>query len=219
MVSLYTTKFTGLWYHGDSSKRESFDDQKMDRDRGTQDLNACGPGIYLTRDEIQGWGYAWPSGWFSVLRIRPGARVLNEKAPPQKNIILRMIDLAPEEDRYVGLTNYFFEEDTPRARSVMADQYVREKTLLEALLSLYHDVYGYQANLWAAAMVEAGFDATLHRLRETEHLVVYNGKIIVRVSEEPYRAERPEVVPKPLARTKSRRQGHGHVMMLKAGRG
>lgn len=206
MLTHPASKISGLWYHGDTSRRESFDDQKMDRDRGSQDLNACGPGIYLTHDEQQGWGYAWPSGWFNVLRIRPGARILSETAPPQKAIILKMIDLAPAESRYVGLTNYNFEEDTARARSQVADEYVRaNETLLEALVALYHDMYGYQANPWTSAMVTVGFDATLHRLPEVDHLVVYNPKIIVRVSEEPYREERP------VARPEARRLGGGSM--------
>jgi hypothetical protein len=160
----------------------------MDRERGTSDLNAVGPGIYLTRSRQQALGYAYPSGWLYKLTIRPGARILNEQEPPRRAIISQMIDLAPAESREIGLSNYA--ENPVYARVEAEASYVHANTtLLDALVFLYHDFYGYDANDWTAAMVKVGFDATLHRLPEVDHLIVYNPQIIEQIDETPYRSK------------------------------
>jgi hypothetical protein len=201
---VYTTvKVSGLWYHGDAAKRERFDDQKMDRDRGTADLNAVGPGIYLTRDLQQARGYAWPAGWIYTFQIRPRARVLDEKAPPVRAVISKMIDLAPADDREVGLSNYA--EAPVVARYKVETGLVRERSLLDALIVLYHEFYGHDANAWAAAMVQLGFDALLHRLPEVDHLVVYNPEILVRVREKRYEPHKESAAVQPTTRKSGRR--------------
>lgn len=49
----------GIWYHGDQNHRIGFVDQRM---QNSNNMNAWGPGIYLTSDKNEAIGYAHPNG-------------------------------------------------------------------------------------------------------------------------------------------------------------
>lgn len=168
--------FTGRWYHGDTSRRDTFVGHKMDRDAG-QDTNAVGPGIYFTRDRAQARGYAGRGGWLYTAKVTRTARVLPEAFRPRVDLIARFIALAPAESRYYGSTNWAESQDA--GERAAAEAYSNEASLASALMGVYNDFYGHDYDRYAKAMVELGYDALLHRLPDVDHLVVYNPDIIV----------------------------------------
>ena len=177
---------SGLWYHGDASRRQTFDDQRMDRDAHL-DKNAWGPGIYWTRDEGQARGYAWPSGYVYAATVRT-TRVLEDDAPVDPAKVGRFIDLAPADSRETGLSNWHENAAVARRRAV--EGYCRSgRDLLDALLGVYNDFYGQDAGAFARAMVRLGYDSCLHHLPEVDHLIVYDPRVIQVVREERYRGE------------------------------
>ena len=177
---------SGLWYHGDANRRQTFDDQRMDR-APHLDKNAWGPGIYWTRDEGQARGYAWPSGYVYAAEVRT-SRVLEDGDPVDPAKLGRIIDLAPEDSREAGLSNWG--EDPRGARRAAVDGYARSgRDMLDAALGTYHDFYGQDAVAFTRAMVRIGYACCLHHLPEVDHLIVYDPRVIQVVREERYGGE------------------------------
>jgi hypothetical protein len=171
---------TGLWFHGDTSKRVNFDGQHMDRGPG-QDKNAMGPGIYWTRLRDQARGYATTLGYVYEATMRTvEKRVLRDETRANARVLSAFITAAPEESRYYGLTNW--DENPKRALRAAVEAYSRD-TMISGLLGIYHDFYGADSSAYARSMVLVGYDALLHTLPETHHLVVYNPAIIQVVRE------------------------------------
>lgn len=169
--------WTGDWYHGDANRRSTFSDQEMDHDNGSVDGNAIGPGIYWTRDPVQARGYAHPSGYVYTATMKTSAtRILHENTKATRTMLAKFLDAAPEESRQYGLTNW--DENPVTARQKALQAYLNSSTAHEALISIYHDFYGHEYNLFAKAMTALGFDAFLHALPGVDHLIIYNPAVI-----------------------------------------
>lgn len=179
--SIRRGEIRGQWYHGDLHRRTTFTDQEMDRGQGV-DPNALGPGIYWTRDRDQASGYAESSGWLYTAVMKTTAkRVILDKTKPRKDLLAKFLDLAPEESKYYGLTNWGTEPNAARSAAVAA--YMDSPSLHDAFSGIYHDFYSHDWKEYGKALIAVGFDAFLHSLPEVDHLVVWNPKIISVVEE------------------------------------
>ncbi len=173
--------FTGIWYHGDAARRSGFSDQRMDRPRD-QDQNAMGPGIYWTRDLEQARGYAFPKGYVYAARMNTTrSRVIGESTPPQRGKVLALLAQATPENREAGLSDW--DENPVRARENLIRACLANERMLDAMLEVYRGFFTTPEE-YAAAVVQAGFDAFVHELPEVDHLIVWNPSIIDVVSEE-----------------------------------
>lgn len=168
-----------IWYHGDTSKRSKFSDQKMDRDQH-MDPNAMGPGIYWTESKRQAKGYAYPKGYIYTAEIRTN-KVIKDETKPNRAKVKSLIELAPDLD--MALSNFGYDPGYTSKSAVLKDAidgYMNfSESMIDAALTIYHDFYNRtRANLWAMNMVKVGIDAFEHKLRELKHLIVYNPKVI-----------------------------------------
>ena len=178
----------GIWYHGDISKRRSFQGQRMDRDQHV-DPNAKGPGVYFTSDKRQAAGYASPNGYIYTCEIKT-SKIVKDRTRIKPQLVRKMIELAPDTD--MGLSNWGYgaEGETPiereKALRRAIEAYVGfSDSLIDALLTIYGDFYGRSdANIWAANMVKIGIDAYEHKLSAVRHLIVYNTSKIKIIEEE-----------------------------------
>lgn len=176
-----------IWYHGDTSKRSSFNDQKMDRDQD-KDPNAMGPGIYWTESKRQAKGYAYPKGHVYTAEIIT-KKVIKDKTPkPSRKKIEKMILASPDLD--MSLSNWGYGDGITsknEALNMAIEAYINDDSLIDSLVTVYHDFYGRsESNLWAKNMVKIGIDAFEHQLPTVKHLIVYNPKIIKVKKVEPY---------------------------------
>lgn len=186
---LEAAAMSDVWYHGDSAKRSRFDDQKMDRDQHV-DPNAMGPGIYWTKDERQAYGYAAPKGYVYTAQVKSN-KLIKDNTRPNQAKLEKLVSLVDKESLGYGLSNWG--EDYERGLQSRAfreaiNAYMNYNTsMIDATLQIYHDFFGRSgANEWCRAMVKIGYDAFLHKLPATYHLVVYNPKVIHVVSEDKY---------------------------------
>lgn len=168
-----------VWYHGDPSKRTSFASQKMDRDRQNErGGNENGPGIYWTSeyDEAESYGKVIHHAMMKVLK----ARLLTDttKATPQN--VAKLISLCDKAKRDDALQNWA--ETTEEALPLAIRAYVGMRTFADAAVAIYHDIFGYEADPWAKAMVETGFDA--YQPSKRPHFIVYNPAVIQLVKED-----------------------------------
>lgn len=168
-----------VWYHGDSIKRTTFQGQKMDRDRGAQSGgNENGPGIYWTSEyeEAQGYGKVVHHATMKVSK----ARLLTDKTKATVKNVTALINACDPTRRDDALTNWA--ETTREAFHLAVQAYVNISTFADAAVSIYHDIFGYDADAWAKAMVAIGFDA--YQPSKRPHFVVYNPAVIQSVKED-----------------------------------
>lgn len=178
-----------VWYHGDSARRPRFDDQKMDRDQHV-DPNANGPGIYWTKDERQAYGYAHPNGYVYTAKIK-SSKLIKDNTPIKRDKVAQLILATDKEGLLYGLSNWgedYEKGEKSRAFQEAVSSYTNYNTaMIDAALTIYHDFFGrVDANEWTRAMVKIGYDAFLHKLPATYHLIVYNPSVIKVTSEEKY---------------------------------
>lgn len=168
-----------LWYHGDTSRRLTFEDQRF---QNRDNPNAVGPGIYFTESREQARGYAWPRGWLYTARIR--GRCATGRQRMTASEIQRFIGMLDDEGRGYLLSNW--DEDPRRAMSKVLDAYT-QINLTSAAADL-----GRQGGLdflsdgrtWARAMVALGYVAMVHQLPNVQHLVVWDPNALTIMSEE-----------------------------------
>lgn len=103
--------------------------------------------------------------------LAESARILDERDPPHRQKLLRFFAIAPKTAREL-----FLEESGHRAAEPAMRPYLGQRTMHEALMLLYLDLYGGHTSPWAAAIATIGYDAVHF---ETEGLLlVYNRKVL-----------------------------------------
>jgi hypothetical protein len=170
-----------LWYHGDTSRRLTFEDQRF---QNRDNPNALGPGIYFTFSRPQAVGYAGRNGWVYTATIRGKCVTDRQRMTPEE--VRRLVGMFDEEGRGYLFSNW--DEDPRRAMEKILRAYTTDMDLVSAAADL-----GRQGGLdfqrdgrtWAAAMSRLGYAALLHRLPEVEHLVVWDPSALTILREEP----------------------------------
>ena len=140
----------------------------MDRDRSV-DLNENGPGIYFTSeiDEAKKYG-----DWIHTVKINVNKkRLLTDTTKSTIKLVNDLIMQCPKETRDMALTNF----GEKNALSIAINAY-KNLTFIEAAISIYHDIFNYDANTWTKAMVTIGFDA--YQPSNRPHMIIYNSSII-----------------------------------------
>lgn len=173
-----------VWFHGDTNRRLTFEDQHF---QNRDNPNARGPGIYFTSSREQGRGYAWPRGWFYAARVFGRCVTDRQRMTPRE--LERFVAMFDDEGRSYLFSNW--DEDPRRAMAKITMAYTTAGDLGIDLVSAAADL-GRQGGLdferegrtWAKAMVNLGYVALLHRLREVDHLVVWDPNAITVIEEE-----------------------------------
>jgi hypothetical protein len=156
-----------IWYHGGASSRLVHDDHRWDRERFTSSLNEEGPGIYFTSKYEQAKSY----GAVVVQTVLPASfRVLKTSVKPSERRLLQLYRSAPEEHQADFLADWM--TDDPK---VALKPYTRQDSLHGALVTLYGDLFHYDAAAWVEAVRDLGFDGTIvPKSYGVRHLVVWN---------------------------------------------
>lgn len=176
----------GEWFHGDKFQRNTFKDQRMDRDQH-ESANEHGPGIYFTRKFSEALGYAEPNGYVYTVKMNVTQKIIKDGMKSNPELIKKLIDWCPEERKEIGLSNW---DENPNIAMKKAISTYSNYRLMESCLAVYKDFYGTtEANEWTNSMVAAGFDAYWRFLGndpENAHLIVYNPQIISIIQEKDY---------------------------------
>lgn len=168
------------WYHGGPKIRPG-SVMSWDRDRGKSDLNAEGPGMYFTSsyDEANGYAHGHPKGVVYRAKMKKGFKLLPKKGANLATL-RAFYALAPKDSQETFLSNWYSEwppSEEGLVRALMP--YTREKSLHDALVTLYHDLYQYDASEYVTSLSTLGFDGVAldkgvidgHRRL---HLIVWN---------------------------------------------
>lgn len=175
-----------VWYHGDTSRRLTFEDQRF---QNHDNPNAMGPGIYFTSSEEQARGYAWPEGWIYTAQMKPGSKCVTDRQRMTPREFRKFLSLLDREGRTYLFSNW---DENPRiAQQKIARAYTTAGDSDIDLVSAAADL-GRQGGLdferdgrtWAAAMVSLGYSAFLHRLPAVDHLVVWDPNALVLAREQ-----------------------------------
>ncbi len=167
------------WYHGDRAFRTTFKDQQWDRDRTTSSLNEEGPGIYWTTDYNQAASY----GPHVVETVLPS----DFKLLPRKfslSTLQKLYAEAEPEHQETFLSNWG--EDVTRDEALR--KYTHQNTFLDAAVSLYTDLFQYDATAWVNAMRSLGYDGVIvDKSYGVKHLIVWRPeKLVVHEAAPPY---------------------------------
>lgn len=179
-------QLAGEWYHGDERKTDFVNRNYFDVSDYSRDSNAMGPGIYFTNLKYQASGYAGKTGYVYTTTIDANVkRILQDNTKPRVEVLKKFIDRCPDKEL---LLNYS-ENLSAAPRIALIQNMNSSKTMLEAVLSLYNDLYQKDSVLFAKVMVESGYDALYHKVNpkyepDAIHLIVYNPSIITIVKEE-----------------------------------
>lgn len=174
-----------IWFHGDASRRASFDDQRF-QPPPDRDQNAMGPGIYFTSNESTARGYAWPEGY--VYSAEVDGPFVTDETVADRVTVRRFIHRLPMEGRELAASNWD------------PDFAIGERKLIDAIMSFQSDFVstfadiGRQAGLdyresgreWCRYMVQTGFNGFIHKLPNEVHLIVWNPAAIHVISERAY---------------------------------
>lgn len=154
-----------VWFHGDPQLRTDFRDQRWDRDRTTSSLNEDGPGVYFTTN----YDHAASYGAYVVeLRLPKEFRALRRQKPTMKALRKVFGEARPEQQE-----RFLADWDGAPASEILA-KYARQPTLHGALVSLYGDLFQYDADAWIAAVRELGYDGVIvPKSYGVEHLIVW----------------------------------------------
>jgi hypothetical protein len=168
-------KLPSVWYHGDSSQRDDFDDQHWDRERH-QDPNAEGPGIYFTgnRAEAESYGDHIYGGWLkNSFRLMPVKLMTRHMGPtaPLLRFLRSMYKHASPLDRETFLLTWGY-EGPGGAKQALSSYY--DLSLHEAAIALYRDLYRGDADAWVKAVVASGYDGSATAGGIVKHLIVWN---------------------------------------------
>lgn len=178
MRKIVTPK-SAIWYHGGPRIRPG-SVISWDRDRSTSDLNAEGPGMYFTTSLDEAASYVGDHGEVVRAQMRSGFRLLPKKRPSLATF-RAFYDLAPDESKATFLGNWSIEYPaTPHEVASALRHYTHQTTLHDALVTLYHDLYQYDADAYVSAVHELGFDGVVIAKGTTggsarrDHLIVWN---------------------------------------------
>lgn len=156
------------WFHGDSSPRSDFSNQRWDRDPSVASRLEFGPGIYFTSrlEEAESYGpYVFqttvPSHFKLVPRKKPSLRAVEHFA-----------SFADDDDRDTFLSNW---PDYTWRQAL--SRYAGADTLYDAFLNLYIDLFR-DPDSWVAALRSAGYDGVvlsmMHRQPQRRFLIVWS---------------------------------------------
>ncbi len=160
-----------LWYHGDSGRREHFEDQKWDRDPD-EDRNANGPGIYFTEKIDQARGYASGGGHLYAAKMKPSFKLVPNR-PPTLRELRKFYDATSADDQYYFLSNWVEEPDIRNPSAVLRKYIGYNDRLISALLVLRNDLVQDPAD-WIRAARATGYDGHIVEHPEVRHLVVWS---------------------------------------------
>lgn len=146
------------WYHGDTSPRAHFTDQRWDRDPSQASLLEYGPGLYFTSDCEEATRYG--PHLFQATLDRDFRLVPRRK--PRLKDLLELYTYADQADQEVFLSNW--DATNPRAP---LSRYALQDTLYDALLALYRDLIR-SADGWVAAIRALGYDGVVLDLPKRE---------------------------------------------------
>jgi len=170
-----------LWYHG-GPRISSGSVMSWDRDRSKSDLNAEGPGMYFTTDfdEAAGYTHGHANGTIYKAKMAASFHLLPKKRPSLATLEA-LYELASPESQEVFLSNWSIEYPAPKAEVRKAlTPYTHQDSLHDALVTLYHDLFRYDAEEYVGAMQSLGFDGvaigkgTTGGSRKRLHLIVWN---------------------------------------------
>lgn len=169
-----------IWFHG-GSRIENWNHVRWDRDRSESDLNAEGPGMYWTTDLDEAMGYAHGADRGVVYegRMRAGFSLLPARRPTLA-MLERFYAEASRDDQEVFLSNWQVEWSHmgPAVRAVLR-KYANQTTLFDAFVTLYHDLFHYDADAYVNALRSMAFDGyvvkkgTTGGSRRRDHLVLW----------------------------------------------
>jgi len=161
------------WFHGETTSRKAFDDQRWDRDRSMASPNENGPGLYFTSSQSEARNYG-PFVYEAL--TRSNFRLLHSKVKPTRRLLRDLWVSANKEDRQIFLDNW---NTTLPAEAF--EQYAKQHTAFAAAVSLYGDLIRRPGE-WVEAMRFAGFDGTvIDRALGVKHLVVWSPeKLVIR---------------------------------------
>lgn len=158
-----------VWYHGDTSARATFLDQRWDRDRSVASANENGPGLYFTSSLEQAASY----GSYVYMTTLPASFQLVPKRKPTLTALECLASLASPEDQEIFVSNWGFERPTKSAMRAGLSHYANQVTLFDALVSLYGDLIR-DPEEWVQAMRLCGYDGVIvDRAYDIQHLIVY----------------------------------------------
>jgi hypothetical protein len=130
-------------YHGTNSDMNGVTDFKLDRERH-QDLNAYGPGIYLTDsiEEAQCYGNNIYKVDLSDLKIVDGDKKNNKLATEifrstNKELVMDL------------MMDFGYESFSTRAERYVLSQYLVQEDLVSVLVLFYHDLFRYDYKSYA----------------------------------------------------------------------
>ena len=164
------------WYHGGASTRLVYDDHRWDRDRSTSSLNDEGPGLYFTSKYNQAAAY----GGVVVQTVLPASfRLLRTSVKPSMRRLQQLYRSASDEQQQM-----FLDDWNTKDPKVALKPYTHQSSLHNALVTLYHDLFHYDANAWVDAVREFGFDGVVvPKMYGVKHLVVWNPSALGEVRE------------------------------------
>lgn len=172
-----------VWYHG-GPRITDWGTLRWDRDRGESDLNAEGPGLYLTTDFDEAAGYM-ARGVIIKAKTRPGFRFVPKKRP-SITTLRALYDATGTENQEIFLGNWGIEKHPapPHVVQSALAHYTNQDSLIDAAVTLYHDLFRYDAKAFVEAMVGLGFDGfvvekgTTGGSRRRKHLIVWNPRAL-----------------------------------------
>lgn len=158
------------WYHGDTSSRASFLDQKWDRDRTTASANENGPGLYFTSsyEEAATYGpYVYEGEPKESFRMMP-------KRKPTMSFLMDIFRSANDDDKETFLSNWGIDGVSESKAKIALSKYLGQNTMHDAAVSLYGDLIR-RPEEWVEAMRFAGYDGVVvDRSYGKKHLVVWS---------------------------------------------
>lgn len=161
------TAATGVYFHGGTAGRTGFFGHQMDRDRSTQDLNAQGPGIYLTKNKDEAARYAGAEGEVYTVEFNGNTFKSNDTVDPEK--VKQFINLMDYQAQSTAASNWHEDLETGIAE-MTKNILMYNSTMLDALLDIKNQAFPSEPNKFAELMVKIGYDALEH----DDHLIVYN---------------------------------------------
>ena len=169
-----------VWYHG-GSRVYDWAHLRWDRERSTADPNAVGPGMYWTTDPVEArrysHGHTDPVVYSATKRT---GFVEFPKKRPTLEALRALYNLADPEAQGYFLSNWNVDRDM--ATRIEIDrvllQYSRSSdSLLDAYVTLYHDLFSYDAGAYVEALRTLGYDGYVVKMRDgVRHLVLWNAQ-------------------------------------------
>jgi hypothetical protein len=173
------------WYHG-GPRIADWNRIRWDRERGSSDLNAEGAGMYWTTDPDEAWGYTHgaPDPVVYEATFHPGFKHLPRRKPTMKDL-RALFDYATAEDQEIFLSNWNIE--TPASQTQIDSalrRYSHQQVLFDAYVTLYHDLFRYDADAYVSALRSLGYDGyvlekgTTGGSRRRKHLVLWQPRAL-----------------------------------------